>query len=146
MTDNDAPRKPTEPEKQELAEYTTQTCYQEPTPEDLDQQISFADEAYIVVFDHYITDCPGYAGKVMVVVWSGAPEFHQVFIWRDGKIDNAKLDEGYCLKNGSPRGLYDDAYMELDALCDQHKVSNKAKEEIYQLILSYIDTAFELRS
>jgi len=37
--------------------------------------------AAIAVFDHYITDCVGYSGKVMCVVWSGAPEMHEVFIW-----------------------------------------------------------------
>lgn len=35
----------------------------------------------ICVFDKYMTDCPGYTGKVMLVLYSGAPEFVQLFVW-----------------------------------------------------------------
>jgi hypothetical protein len=42
--------------------------------------------AYIAVFDHYITDSPGYAGKLMSVVWDGSPSIYDVYVWVDGKI------------------------------------------------------------
>ena len=39
------------------------------------------DLAYIAVFDDYITDAPGYSGKVMVVVWALSPRDYDVYIW-----------------------------------------------------------------
>jgi hypothetical protein len=42
---------------------------------------------WIAVFDDYITGCPGYAGKVMYVVWDGAPYACDVFGWQQGKLE-----------------------------------------------------------
>jgi len=39
--------------------------------------------AWIAVFDDYITDCPGYAGRVMSVLWGAAPDTCSVFTWDD---------------------------------------------------------------
>jgi len=36
--------------------------------------------------DNYITDCPCYAGKVIIVIASGTPSIHDVFIEREGKL------------------------------------------------------------
>lgn len=45
---------------------------------------------YVAVFPNYMTDCPGYAGKVLVVVWGGGPGFVQSFVWLEGKIQVAE--------------------------------------------------------
>ena len=35
--------------------------------------------AMVAICDNYVTDCPGYAGKVISVVWSGDPTISDVF-------------------------------------------------------------------
>ena len=72
------PRKPTEAEKKELIDYLVEIGQIEPPEPDEDL---FNGSIYAAVFDNYITDSPGYSGKVMVVVWSGAPEFTETYIW-----------------------------------------------------------------
>ncbi len=42
--------------------------------------------AYVAVHEHYVSGCPGYAGKVMSVVWDVSPSFFDVFIWEKGRI------------------------------------------------------------
>ena len=42
--------------------------------------------AFIAVFDNYQTECPGYVGKMMSVVWGGAPSIYDVFTWEDGTL------------------------------------------------------------
>jgi len=37
-------------------------------------------------YNHYLTDCPGYAGKVMSVVWSGSPSRFDLFTWDQGTM------------------------------------------------------------
>jgi hypothetical protein len=37
----------------------------------------------IVVWDDYISDGPGFAGKVAVILWSGGPECIEVYVWRE---------------------------------------------------------------
>ena len=44
------------------------------------------DGATIAVFDDYISDSPGYAGKVMVVIWPTGPQLYEVLIWRNGSL------------------------------------------------------------
>jgi len=75
------PRRPT---KQELAELEVH----------LGNDIEHIDTYYFAVFDDYVSDCPAYAGKLMVAVW-GMPEFYEVYIWVDGRIQKAPLDKGY---------------------------------------------------
>ena len=71
------PREPTEKELIELKEYLKSvidlSCY------------------YYTVFDNYSTDTPGYRGKLMVAVY-GLPEFYEVYIWKDGKIQKVEQD------------------------------------------------------
>ena len=55
-------------------------------PDVPERTLELLQDAAIAVFDNYITDCPGYAGKVMSVVWSGSPTFFDVFTWSDGKL------------------------------------------------------------
>lgn len=77
------PRKPTEAEKKELLEFVIANKYlKAPTAEERqDEADTIEDNAYIAVFDDYVTCSPGYAGKVMVIVWDGSPSFTQTFTW-----------------------------------------------------------------
>lgn len=36
---------------------------------------------YTAVWEHYITGSPGFAGKVLTLIYDGAPNFYQVFTW-----------------------------------------------------------------
>ena len=48
--------------------------------------------ARICVFDDYITGCPGYVGRVMVVVWDGGPDTSQTFTWnRGGNLEEERI-------------------------------------------------------
>ncbi len=75
------PRVPTDTEKEELAAYNAQRKYTNPSQEEREQERSFVEEAHIAVFDNYISDSPGYTGKVMVVVW-GYPNITEVYTWK----------------------------------------------------------------
>jgi hypothetical protein len=38
------------------------------------------DGAAVAIFDDYITDGPGYHGKIAMVVWPGGPDLSDVFV------------------------------------------------------------------
>lgn len=44
------------------------------------------ENTYVAVFDDYATDCPGYAGKLMSVVWGGSPTMYDVFTWHGEEL------------------------------------------------------------
>jgi len=49
-------------------------------------------KASIVVFDDYVTECPGYTGKVMLVVWAPGPSLYEAFVFLKGQITHLKQD------------------------------------------------------
>jgi len=69
---------------------------------DKDWADGMAASAAVAVFDDYCTDCPGYAGKLMSVVWSGSPSFFDVFTWVDGNLvrSGREFDEKECNQCG----------------------------------------------
>lgn len=76
-------RKPTKWELLELIKYcmdkyehTDFNCF--PFPE------------FVAAFPDYMTDSPGYCGKLLVVVWGGGEGFVQSFRWTDGKIEEVE--------------------------------------------------------
>lgn len=83
------PRKPTEEEKKELVIYILFKDYGKYSVSEEDKETieGHVESAAIAVFDHYMTDSPGYAGKVMVVVWPGSPGMTQTFIWNREEIE-----------------------------------------------------------
>jgi len=86
-------RPPNESEKEELICYLkTGSGYDDETARGL------VSSASIGIVDDYITDCPGYAGKLMMVVWSGSPDCYQVFIWEREQLKEVEQDAG--LKGG----------------------------------------------
>ena len=62
--------------------------------------------ASLAVFDDYVSGSPGYAGKVMCVVWDGGPSFFDVFIWEKGKLLRSDRDDDakQCGECGSTNG------------------------------------------
>jgi len=48
---------------------------------------------YSVVFDDYMTDCPGYKGKVLMVVYPAYPNMFDCFIWDQGQIKQLEQEK-----------------------------------------------------
>jgi hypothetical protein len=74
------PRKPTQEEKKEIVEYLLAHDFAGDEGE-LENVEGYVENAAIAVFDHYITGSPGYAGKVMVVVYDGATTQTETYSW-----------------------------------------------------------------
>lgn len=104
MTEN-IPRVPTEEERAELIAYKAKISYRNPTKDDLEQEKDFVENASIAVFDNYITDGPGYAGKVMIVIWSGDPSFTETYTW-DRMYANGKVNIPIHDTHSSEEGNY----------------------------------------
>jgi hypothetical protein len=79
-------REPNREEKHELTVYSAHQMVSQPTDHELTECQALVERAYVAVFDDYVTDSPGYAGRVMVVVWAGGPEYAETFIWQDGQL------------------------------------------------------------
>lgn len=78
-------RKPNRQEIEELYNYVA-TLYWYEVDDPANEVRDEIENAAIVVFDNYVSDSPGYVGKIMTVIWRGGPQMYQVFIWRDGEI------------------------------------------------------------
>lgn len=91
------------PNKVEVAELVQFQC-------DLGREFEFVAgevfDACIAVFDEYKTSGPGYAGKVMVVVWNAAPSCFDLFVWQDGRLrkKGREFDDKECEHCGEPNG------------------------------------------
>ena len=46
-----------------------------------------------VVLEGYISDCPGYQGKLLLGVY-GCPEFYQLYGWLNGRLVEIEQDRG----------------------------------------------------
>jgi hypothetical protein len=83
------PRKPIQQEICQLASYLhNKGGY----GKDFEEAKAKVEETCVAVFDDYVTDCPGYAGKLMMVVWGAGPELYEVFVWRGGEITRIDQD------------------------------------------------------
>jgi len=84
-------RIPTKEEKVELVEYILKHDLRNDENERANIE-GFVESAAIAVFDNYITSSPGYSGKLMVVVYQGAPEMTETYTWvKDNENNIAKL-------------------------------------------------------
>jgi hypothetical protein len=84
-------RNPTKEEKLELVEYILKHDLRNDENEKANIE-GFIESAAIAVFDHYITSSPGYSGKLMIVVYEGAPEMTETYTWvKDNENNSAKL-------------------------------------------------------
>ena len=63
------------------------------------------EDGHCYVLDKYMTDCPGYAGPVGIVIWRGSPNWVTIFLKRDGKwvkdLDSVQFLEA------DPRGAFE---------------------------------------
>jgi len=80
------PRAPNTKEKYELVQYVVNQGHDEE-----DAKLHLEGTA-IAVFDNYMTGSPGYTGKVMMVIWDGAPSFYEVFVWNEGKMQKEECE------------------------------------------------------
>lgn len=79
-------RKPSKQEKKDLAWYIAENDLGGfESNDNLETSKNLIENAYIVVFDDYISDSPGYVGKVIVAVF-GYPEAHSVYGYREGEL------------------------------------------------------------
>lgn len=58
------------------------------------------------MYDDYCTGGPGYAGKLLSVVWDGGPSFFDVFTWQGGQMERTgrEFDEKECDHCGAKNG------------------------------------------
>lgn len=143
------PRKPTEGEKKELLEHLIFEKYlNEPSPETRQEEFdTINNNAYIAVFDDYITDGPGYAGKVMVVVWSGAPEFTETYYWPRPILpeDKDKLMGEIDWHDGKHEPKLDRVFIEEMLILSDEAVDKKIDEMIDEFQEKIIE-AYKARS
>ena len=84
-------RIPTKEEKIELVEYILKHDLKNDENERANIE-GFVESAAIAIFDNYITSSPGYSGKLMIVVYDGAPEMTETYTWVKNSENNiAKL-------------------------------------------------------
>lgn len=84
------PRRPTTKEVRELVEYQITHFGQGDETQDKEDWQDWVQIAYIAVYDNYVSDSPGYVGKVMTVIWAGGPSAHEIYVWLNGKIDRQR--------------------------------------------------------
>lgn len=92
------PREANETEKSALTMYVAEQMGGFESNDNVEQARGHVDGAAIAVFDNYITDSPGYAGKILVVVWPAAPSFYEVFTFRDEELIHVNQDLGFNIK------------------------------------------------
>src|SRR5689334_22612832 len=82
------PRVPTVQEKEQLAERIKHLC------SNYDEARQMVESnAYIAVFGDYMTDSPGYAGKVMFVLWSDKPSHYELWTFGNDNYPPLVLQE-----------------------------------------------------
>jgi len=91
------PRKPTFQEVQLLEDYLAveMGCWHNESDADRANIQGLIEGAAVAVFDDYITDCPGYSGKVIMVIWPGSPDMYEVFIFKGGELVRLNQDKGF---------------------------------------------------
>ena len=80
---NATPRKPTQAEKEAIIASESNAVLMGGQADDDSNVENSVNDAYIAVFDHYQTGCPGYAGKLAVVAYDGSPDYVMSFTFDD---------------------------------------------------------------
>jgi hypothetical protein len=90
-----ASRNPTRKEVSELIEYEARLYNKDGKllADDFEEVSGFIQNSGIAVFENYVSDSPGYTGKVMLVVWPAAPQNHSAYVWTNGKIKRTEQPE-----------------------------------------------------
>jgi hypothetical protein len=94
-------RPPNADERKQLADWLLSTGAYDPEDARL-----IVEAAYVAVFDSYCTGGPGYVGKVISVVWDGAPSMFDVFVWQNGTMERSgrEYDQKACDRCGGMGG------------------------------------------
>lgn len=97
MSHHTIPRRPSPEELQQLSDFVAERYEYMPTSEEYEEARNFAEQAHIAVIDQFQSDRPGYAGKLMLVVWNMGPECYETFCWRDGLLEIVPQDSNFGL-------------------------------------------------
>jgi hypothetical protein len=91
------PRRATLEETQLLEDYLSveMGCWHNEADADRVNIQGLMEGAAIAVFDNYITDSPGYTGKVIMVVWPGSPNMYEVFTFKGKELVRVNQDKGF---------------------------------------------------
>ena len=93
MTHSNMPRRPNADEIEALVKYHLKLQFGDtPTQEEREDMRLRIPECYIAVFDQFVSDSPGYVGKLMLVIWSTGPNMYEAYVWRDGQLDRIAQD------------------------------------------------------
>lgn len=84
--------------------------------------------AYIAVFDEYITGSPGYVGKVILVVYDGAPEQYEAYI----KRSKPEKDEPVLERTEQSEGLREDIFS-IDEIATLKELLTSIKDQLKSL-------------
>jgi hypothetical protein len=87
--------KPRKPNRQEITQLAGYIHYKFGHGENLKEAELVVKDTCIAVFDDYISGGPGYAGKLMMVVWLW-PAAYEVYIWEDGELTHVNQDHDWC--------------------------------------------------
>ena len=79
-------RKPTSKELEQLKEFLNKKAGQNAVEAE-----GLIRSYYFVVLENYISDCPGYRGKLLFAVY-GIPEFHELYGWDEDKLIRIEQD------------------------------------------------------
>ena len=85
IPENYRPRAPTPQENKDVHEAARR--YWGLTQEEMPGQ------GYVAIFDHYITGCPGWAGRTALILWDGSPSYVDTAIFKDGKWELIDRDD-----------------------------------------------------
>lgn len=82
-------RKPNQAEREQLIQFLVEYYKMEP-----EISCDLVNETCIAVIDGYITESPGYAGSVMIVVWPAGPQAVDSFTWSTdtGKLEREEIE------------------------------------------------------
>lgn len=97
------PRCPTNEELAQLAAVTTPSI--SPSTVEIKEQVERLEESAIAVFEGYVSDGPGFAGTLAVIVWPGGPDLVSVMTkteisWTDIQLAEPLVDSGDDLIQG----------------------------------------------
>lgn len=100
------PMNPRAPTAAELADIVFAAAYTYGTTASEAGEI--LESARVAVFDHYVTDCPGYTGPVALVLHSGGPELVDSVTWRNGRATLQQLEPVRYPEPFDPDRSYDE--------------------------------------
>lgn len=99
-------REPTVAEKADIAEYLNAECGGNTEPE---YGTEMVERSWIGVADRYISDGPGYAGKVIAVIYPAGPETHDILYYgKDGKLVRAISEREIVLPPQTLQEIHDE--------------------------------------